>query len=1173
MRKLNGKLLFSATDLCDFAACRYITELGLQDQEQRLERAEEDAQAKLVIKKGQDHERRYLSSLEQNGYQVVHIPALLDAQPNEALASTLEYLRTGPAFAYQAFLYRDSLNGYADFLMRVERPSSLGSFSYEVIDTKLSKTDKAAYILQLCFYSELLADIQGGLPQYAHIVTGDMRLKSFKLSDYFWYYSRLKHDFLAAIQNLDSSNQYPEPCPKCSTCSWRNICQAKWMSDDHLSLVATITRGQRVKLEQSGISTCAELANPDREAPATLSQEVFSRLRDQAALQLAAKSDGTPRYRVIPPHEGGRGFALLGPQDEGDIFYDIEGDPLVKEETLKNPGLLIRDGLEYLHGFSWRKDDGTFGFRPFWALSKREERQCFEDLMDFMTERMTRYPKARIYHYSAYEIAALKRLSAQYPTRVKELDELLRGKRFCDLYAIVKQAVRVSESRYSIKNLERFYGAKREQDVKDGGTSIVWFEEYLETGKPELLEAIRVYNQRDCDSMIELYDWLWRLRAESAKELGIDWDSLRPKDEAVEPVVTSTELSKTELEEQRVARFREIFKVDQMLSSGAPDSLSDIDILRLRLFYLSDFYRREMKPKWWNHYRLRELPAVERFEDPGVISGCVRDTSRGEGKVARSKLLYYTFPPQECKISEGDQLYDIENDCKSGYVHEIDSDNGNLTIKFAGKSDLPNILELSQLPSDANDSLKGGLDRFLNAVAECDLKTISNGGRSYPYPALVDILAKQLPRFTDGIRNPVVAPHSDEPSFSQSLVDAALKLDQSYLFIQGPPGTGKTYHGARVAVDLMRAGKRIAVMSNSHKAIINFLLEVDLVAHNQGFSFRGAKKSNKDDPKNTYAPNRPADYPPSQITDYYDHAAITFSEYNLIAGTAWTFARTEQDQMFDYLIVDEASQISLANLAAAGVCARNLILIGDPCQLSQPLQGIHPEGLDQSPLEYLLGEHSTVPPERGVFLNACRRMHTDICTLLSTHVYDSRLDALPENKLQSIVSEKALTIERSAGYLFYPCEHDGNTQTSREECASIEKLYRELLLCSFRAKDNRLYQLTQRDIMIIAPYNLQAQLLRRALPGADIGTIDLFQGREAPVVLVSMTTSCIEDSPRGMEFLFSQQRMNVALSRAKALAIVVGSPMLFQARCTKPEQMKLVNLFCALEQPPTLRPG
>jgi uncharacterized protein len=1167
MRKLGSRYLYSATDLCNFAACRYLTHLDLQDQMDPLQRAEEDAQAKLVIRKGEDHERRYLTALDRDGHSVLKVPPLLSEQPENALDATVEILQKGAPYVYQAFLYKEPLNGYADFLQRVERPSKLGAFSYEVIDTKLSKSEKASYIIQLCFYSELLETIQGSLPEYAHIVNGAMKLTTFKLNDYYSYYMRLKRDFLESISTDSASTLYPEPCPKCASCSWRNMCKEKWQQDDHLSLIANITRTQRIKLEQSGITTCAALIDPSTAAPPRLHPEAFARLKDQATLQLKAQSSNTPTYRVIPPSEGGDGFALLPPLNAGDIFYDIEGDPLLKEEALRSENALLRDGLEYLHGFSWRNSDGTFSFRPFWAVTKQAERACFEELMDFLVERTTQFPNAKIYHYSAYEIAALKRLSSQYPTRVEQLDTLLRGQKFCDLYTIVKRAIRVSEPRYSIKNLERFYSTQRQHDVKDGGASIVWFEEYLETQNSSLLDAIRDYNRKDCDSMIELFDWLTLLKTESAQELNVDWNSLRPSHKPAEPLQSTNELTKAQKDALRVAGYHSLFRIEDLQAARAPSTYSETEQLRARLFYLSDFYRREMKPQWWRFFSKCELLPAERTEDPEVITGCMRDLSRTAQPIASSRLLYYTFPPQECKLMSEHDLYDIDNGRAYGTIYEIDPEAGTLTVKLGPKVEEVSQIDLCKKPTDINDALKKGLDRFLSALGDWDLSSLrSDSSRSYPYPALVDIMLQDLPVFEDGPRKSVVSVDADDERFREQLVDAALKLKQSHLFIQGPPGTGKTYHGARMAVSLMKAGKRLAIMSNSHKAVVNFLTEVDLVAHNEGIRFRGAKKSSRNEPSKLYVHCRPADAPPPQICDYYDHNKITPLEYQLIAGTAWTFCRDEHDQQFDYLIVDEASQLSLAHLAAAGVCARNLILIGDPRQLPQPLQGIHPAGLDQSPLEYLLGDHATVPANRGVFLNSCRRMHNDICSLLSTHVYDGRLTAPPENGNQRILSQNTFSLSQSAGYLFRPCEHDGNTQASEEEVAVVQEIYHELLSCSFQAKDGSVIPMTQRDIMVIAPYNMQVQLLRRALPDAEVGTIDLFQGREAPVVLVSMTTSSIEDAPRGLEFLFSQQRLNVALSRAKALAIIVGSPQLLKVRCTKPAQMKLVNLFCALEQ-------
>ena len=231
MRKLGQRYLYSATDLCNFAACNYLTHLDLLDQTQTLARTEEDAQAQLIVKKGDEHEQRYLRHLRATEGQVVDVPRLLDAQPEEAFATTTEILRAGPHWVYQAFLYLEPCNGYADFLKRVEKPSQLGNFSYEVIDTKLSKAEKASFLIQLCFYSELLGAIQGFVPTHAHIVTGDMRLRSFKLNDYFSFYKRLKKDFLASLADTTLDDHYPEPCPRCATCAWQNICKNIISSD------------------------------------------------------------------------------------------------------------------------------------------------------------------------------------------------------------------------------------------------------------------------------------------------------------------------------------------------------------------------------------------------------------------------------------------------------------------------------------------------------------------------------------------------------------------------------------------------------------------------------------------------------------------------------------------------------------------------------------------------------------------------------------------------------------------------------------------------------------------------------------------------------------------------------------------------------------------------------
>jgi predicted RecB family nuclease len=1167
MRRSSSTPPYSASSLCDFAECRYILWLDRLSETQDIKRSEADDTARLSQKKGNEHEQRYLELLKRDGHDVAIVPRA-DISSEEARQisreTTIKILSQGAPYAYQAYLYSKPFHGFADFLKRVDRPSKLGNFSYEVIDTKLSKQEKVTHIIQLCLYSELLQDIQGELPEKIHIVTGDSRLRSFRLYDYRSYYLRLKGDFLSAVQDDSLASLYPEPCYRCALCDWREHCRDKRVKDDHLSLVANISRGQRVKLALSGITTCSQLANSHTAAPPSIPHATFQKLQEQAALQKNAERDGVPSYKFITPEQGGRGFDLLPPLNEGDLFYDIEADPHVKEATA-TPGMI--DGLQYLHGFSWRQPDGSFEYRAFWALSKQEERGCFEQVIDFIQERLRAHPSATIYHYSSYETCALKKLSAQYPSRVNELDDLLRADKFCDLYKIVRQSIRVSEPKYSIKNLEHFYSKARDQAVTGSGASIVWFEEYLETRNQKLLDDLLDYNRKDCDSMIELYDWLSELKAEFSREFAIYHSGTIYSATPKEPPKVKKNDQDRKTDEERMAHFRDLLRIDELDARDDHKPLTEAELLRVRLFYLADFYRREMKSAWWELFSKKDLMRFELLEDKQVLSGCLLDTSIPPQPHKNSTLRAYSFPEQEVDLGAGDALWDIDNHRAFGKLHAIDLENRSAILALNNDiemDDRVNYVNLAKTPIDLARHLKAGLDRFINAVGAFDVSNARSSDRAYPYTALVDILLQERPVFRDGPRTTVVNVGADDPSFRDKLTDAALKLDRSYLIVQGPPGTGKTFHGARVAVSLMRNGKRVGVMSNSHKAILNFLNEVDTVAHAEQFKFKGLKVSTKDAPQNQYLANRPPESPLPQIEDCFDKALIDPSEINLVAGTAWVFYPDRFDQRFDYLIIDEASQVSLANLVAAGVSAQNLILIGDPCQLPQPLQGIHPAGMNLSPLEYLLGDHATVPPHLGVFLEVCRRMHTDICELLSRQVYESRLLAAPENGTQKIIRSQGFSVPKEAGYYFYPVEHDGNTNASPEEAAAVSSLYRELLTCRFRAKDGVEQPITPSDIMIISPYNKQVEEIQTRLPEASVGTVDKFQGREAPVVLASMATSNLEDTPRGLDFLFSQQRINVLLSRAKALVIVVGSPKLFKARCSSTEQMKLLNFFYSL---------
>jgi uncharacterized protein len=382
----------------------------------------------------------------------------------------------------------------------------------------------------------------------------------------------------------------------------------------------------------------------------------------------------------------------------------------------------------------------------------------------------------------------------------------------------------------------------------------------------------------------------------------------------------------------------------------------------------------------------------------------------------------------------------------------------------------------------------------------------------------------------------------------QALVRA---LDHSYLFVQGPPGSGKTYAGARLIVGLIAAGERVAVTATSHKAIHNLLDEVVDAGAELGVSIHGIKKSS--------GPGE-SEYSRGGFVSVADNTLCETSDAPIVAGTSWLFARAGMAGQFDYLFIDEAGQVSLADAVAMSPCAENVVLLGDPQQLPHVTQCVHPGGAGVSVLEHLLGDAATVAPDRGLFLAQTWRMHPDVCGFISELSYERRLGAHPDCARQQIVSGGL----SATGLRYRPVAHTGNAQQSFEEAEIIAADVRQLLADGvFTDRAGATRPLMPSDILVVAPYNMQVHALMDVLPaGVEVGTVDKFQGREAPVVFFSLATSSGDEIPRGLEFLFSRNRLNVAVSRAKALAVLVCSPRLLETRCRTVDQMRLVNALC-----------
>jgi uncharacterized protein len=422
------------------------------------------------------------------------------------------------------------------------------------------------------------------------------------------------------------------------------------------------------------------------------------------------------------------------------------------------------------------------------------------------------------------------------------------------------------------------------------------------------------------------------------------------------------------------------------------------------------------------------------------------------------------------------------------------------------------------------------------------------------YRAVMAFLRKDPPRLRK--RSPGAPILPGKGKLLDEAIVAVNALQDSYLFIQGPPGAGKTYTGSRIIVDLLKAKKRVGVMSNSHKAINNLLAELEKCAAEKGVTFSGIKKCTAGDPETSFNGRF--------IESIADRDDAIAARPQLLAGTAWLFADAALEGQLDYLFIDEAGQVSLANLVASGTAATNLVLLGDQMQLAQPIQGVHPGRSGESTLDYLLDGLATIPPDRGIFLPTSFRMHADVCRFISDAVYDGRLHPEPANQLQALVlGGRAHAALRPTGIVFLPLQHDGNSQRSAEEADAIKALYASLLDQRFRNKKGDERRMGADNILVVAPYNSQVNLLKSVLPaGARVGTIDKFQGQEAEAVLISMATSSGDYLPRNIEFLYDKNRLNVAISRAKCLAVVVASPALLHIKCRTPEQMGLVNTLC-----------
>jgi uncharacterized protein len=1129
-----AQVIYSASDLAAASRCEYAL---LRSFDAKLGRgprieSEDDELLRRTVELGDAHERRTLDEFTARyGDGVVRIgrPAYTLAAFHSAARATAEAFGRRPAVVYQATLFDDRFVGFADFVV-------LDGDSYRVLDTKLARRAKIQALLQIAGYADALRGMGVPIANTAGLILGDRTTVDYPVDDLIPVY-RQQRDHLRDLLDAHLASGAPVSWgdPTVAACMRCECCVPHVVEDDDVLLVAGMRMTQRDALMLEGIGTVEDLATSvgpvDGMAASTLSG-----LRTQARLQVQERETGVPQFEIADADALG----ALPAKNPGDLFFDFEGDPLWTSDG-------VTWGLEYM----WGVLDTADKFTPLWAEDRRSERTTFTEFLKLVRKRRKRHPGMHIYHYAAYERTKLLELAARYGVCEDEVDDLLRADVLVDLFPIVRSSLRVGAPSYSLKALEPLYmGSElRSGEVTNAAASITQYARYralLDEGRAEeaagVLKEIRDYNEYDCRSTRRLRDWLL-LRA---FECGVTHLTRPPeKGESVPPL-------------DETAQKLLDFAGDGVSTDRTPEQTA-VALIQTARGYL----QRERKPYWWAHFQRLNHPVDEWGDTSGVFlvdeaiieqgwhkpprkqkhRRHLRLTGVLEGGTLdrRPQALYDRPAPEGLDDEHPDrraahdmqvlEVVEVEGVPVEVLVEELELDGGQF-----------NQVPMALTPAKPFGTAK--LEEAIEALATATADTVAN--RRLPRCAVVDILCRASPTMRSGTGLP--RRDDDVTSITAAVVD----LDHSYVAVHGPPGTGKTYTAAHVIKSLVEDhGWSVGVVAQSHSVVAHLLNKIVDAGLNPSLV---AKKSSHDA------------QPTDRFTVIADDGHATFlAEHDacVIGGTAWDFANDARvaSAHLDLLAIDEAGQFSLGYTIAVARAARNIMLLGDPQQLGQVSTGSHPEPVDRSALGWLMQGHDVLPAQYGYFLEQTHRMHPDLCRVDSALSYDNRLKPHPKTAARTLDGFEP-------GVHTVSVDHEGRSTASPEEALVIAAEINRLIGATW-TDEHGSRRLTQSDVLVVAPYNAQVLALRSALEETGlrdvlVGTVDKLQGREAPVVFLSMTASAIDDIPRGMPFLLNRNRLNVAISRAMYRTVIVRSPLLTDCLPTTPAGMVDLGAFLSL---------
>ncbi|MBT2500955.1 bifunctional RecB family nuclease/DEAD/DEAH box helicase [Curtobacterium sp. ISL-83] len=1173
----DGHVLLSPSDLSTWGSCEWAF---LRRLDVKLGRGEplpdtHDDMLERTARLGDQHELDYLEILKQT-HDVVEFDRPAPPQYTEAAQQALAAMRNGADVLYQPTFHAPpsaeqpgfiGFIGFADFIIRNDRGE------YEVYDTKLARHAKISALLQLAAYAEQMQ--AHGIPTGAqvHLVLGDRTTTTHELADIAPVYRTQRAELQRVIgERIAADDELRWGDPRYSSCGRCDVCTTQVEQHRDLVLVAGMRLDQRTKLIRQGVRTIDDLAGRTTAVPG-LSRATQDRLVRQASLQIAteeaanaaterARRDDpaaaidpaaaphltTPRFEVLDP----RALDAIPAPDPGDVFFDFEGDPLHTEDG-------VHWGLDYLFGLV----DDRAEFTAFWAHTIRDERTALEGFLAFIAARREQFPGMHIYHYAAYERTHLLSLAARHGVGEEAVDDLLRAGVLVDLYPIVRKALVVGSHSYSIKKLEPLYMGEdlRLSDVTNAADSITAYVEAIDelrTGDAaegqRMLDEVADYNAYDCRSTLRLRDWLLSLRTPSAATDEPAELDLPPLPVEREPNPVSTALA------------AHLDGVDAL--GRTPDQTA----LALAAAAI-DYHRREAKTFWQDHFDRLWNP-VDDWADTRDVFVVERasverdwDTLPRARSQSRELRLSGTLAPGS-RLRPGGTPHLVYDDPLPPSVTAPGPGSKGATDRVSvldvwDNGDTTEVRLLERLPvgGEPHHDFPVALAPSAPPRAKPQPEAIAEWGRAVldelpdmlGDPAL-DLLRRVPPRGT-------IAPVQGDDTVS-AVVATLLGLDHSYLAIQGPPGTGKTYVGSNVVARLVREyGWRVGVVGQSHATAENFLDAVIAAGVPADRVVKVPKSGASED-----------EFEAAQWTPVKNGAATAAflssckasGTGGVVGGTAWTFANegTIARRSLDLLVVDEAGQFSLAPTIASAIAATRLLLLGDPQQLPQVSQGSHPEPVDESALGWLADGEHVLPPQFGYFLAHTRRMDPALTASVSDLSYNGQLS--------SIVSGRHLA-GLEPGVHPVPVAHVGTTTSSVEEAARVVELVQDVVGRSW-TDGGTIRTLTDEDVIVVAPYNAQGAVIRDALDraglrGTQVGTVDLFQGREAVVSITSLAASSAADIPRGLDFLLMPNRLNVALSRAKWAAYVVYSPALTTGLPPSIAGLSLLSRFIDLVDP------